>query len=502
VSFSFNSLVNMIDLDLLKREDNNLVNVARSTLTSQRSMSGSTTATRLIVKTISAGSYVMRLSSPSFSSPIDLKQTVFCMPFTYIVQIMPLDGTPYVSDVNPALARGLSPSKPLTLLLRFSESVYDVQTSDRADASAIKDVFGLACIKKEDEELALPSTVVPASTDSTMWALNFDATTFESLSTYKLEFTGSDRLADDEGQNVSYTLVNLYSTLDSTCSGHGTLDNVSGECRCEEAYAGTTCNSCNLGYMRVQGPDPDSVRCVPAVKCEEDTCGCDYSGGDSCIPLGNCYIDRDDGRARCQCKEGYTGAYCRECSEGFIGWPTCERCKNGGVWDAERSRCDCPTGFTGDFCKECSFGHSGPECTANAVIPLLVIGLLILFAGLAVGGVFVYNKYFKHREPAPYELLSTNGDDDEDGLKSNGVIDTTREKLDFGPEIDGDDDDDLFVDAEPAEIVVPKKEAEEKPEKPEKPEEEQPQQKPVVDILTGDDPIDDDDDDFFAYNKH
>jgi len=490
----------MIDLDLLKRDDGgNLVTVARSTLKSQRSMTGSTTVTRSIVKTISTGDYVMRLSSASFKSPIDLSKTVFCLPFTYIVQIMPLDGTPYVSDVNPALARGLSPSKPLTLLLRFSESVYDVETSDRAEASAIKEVFGLAQIKK-NEELAKPSSVIPASTDASMWALNFDATTFESLSTYQLQFTGGDRLADDEGQNVSYTLINLYSTLDATCSGHGSLNNVSGECRCEEAYAGANCNSCNLGYMRVQGPDPDSVRCVPAVKCEEDTCGCDRGEDGKCNPLGTCYIDREDGRARCQCKEGFGGEYCRECLPGYNKWPVCARCLNNGTWDASSSKCICAKGFKGDICDQCAFGYSGDNCTANAAIPILVLGSIVIVAAIAVTAVIVYNKYFKNREPAPYELLPT-GDEDEEGAikKSNGVIDTTREKLDFGPEIDGDDD--ILADAVD-EADKPEKAADETTADKSKPEKEQ---KPptVVDILTGDDPIDDgDDDDFFSYNKH
>jgi len=508
VSFSFNSLVNMLDLSLMKqKEDGNLLTYAYSSLKIQSTMTGLTTATRSIVKTLTSGTYVIRLTSSSFVSPIDISETVFCLPFTYIVQLMPLDGTPYVSDVTPALARGLSPSKPLTLLLRFSESVYDVTTSERADASAIRDVFELSKIKSDDSP-APPTSVVPASTDSTLWALNFNSSVFESLTTYKLQFTGRERLADDEGQNVSYTLVNIYSTLDATCSGHGKLDNSSGACRCEEAYAGATCNSCNLGYMRVQGPDPDSVRCVPAVKCEEDTCGCNRSADGKCNPLGTCYIDREDGRARCYCNEGYSGAYCRECSSGYTGWPVCVRCLNGGTWDADSSKCNCPRNFKGDICGECAFGYSGDDCSANAAIPVLVLLSIVVVAGVAIGGVVVYNKYFKSKDVAPYELLPVD-DDEIGGKRSNAVIDTHRQNLlDFGAEIDGDDD--ILEDAEPSADVVgmnldPAKLDTGKPDAeksdPEKPKPDT-QQKPqaAFDLLSSDDPIDDDDD-FFAY-KH
>jgi len=414
---------------------------------------------------------------------------------------MPLDGTPYVSDVNPALARGLSPSKSLTLLLRFSEPIYDAVTSDRVEASAIKEVFELV---KQDKNAdpAPPTSVVAASTDSTMWALNFNSSIFESMASYQLHFTGGDRLADDEGQNVSYTLVNIYSTLDATCSGHGTLSNSTGECRCEEAYAGASCNTCNVGYMRVQGPDPDSVRCVPAVKCEEDTCGCNRTEEGKCQPLGQCYIDREDGRAMCQCKKGYGGTYCRECAEGYYNWPSCSRCLNGGEYDEDEEKCKCPRNFKGDICDECAFGYSGDDCSSNAAIPILVLFSIVFVAALAIAGVLIYNKYFKTKPHDAYELLSTNGDDDEGGVidmkKSNGVDDSTREKLDFGEEIDGDDDVvGMSLDPEKSSGDNKPESSESKPSEPKKPE-----SNTVVDLLSGDDPIDDDDDkDFFSY-KH
>jgi len=499
VSFSFNSLVNMLDLQLLKRDDNGHNTVfARSSLKSQRSMTGTTTATRSIVQSLGAGHYTIHITSASFDSPLPVDTSRLCVPFTYIVQLMPLDGTPYVSDVNPALARGLSPSKPLTLLLRFSEPIYDSKTSDRADASAIKEVFALS---KKDADPSPPASVVAASQDSSMFALKFDPSTFESLSTYQLHFTGSDRLADDEGQNVSYTLINLYSTLDATCSGHGQLSK-SGECRCEEAYAGESCNSCNLGYMRVQGPDPDSLRCVPAVKCEEDTCGCNRTGG-KCKPLGTCYIDRDDGRARCNCKEGYAGEYCRQCSKGYTGWPVCVRCLHGGVWDEKNKKCDCPHNFKGDICGECAFGYSGDECTANALIPLLSLVIIGAVAGGAVAGVVLYNKYKKGKKTDAYELLSTGDDEDEDHTKSNGVVNSKMQKLDFGDEIEGDDsiagDEVVSMDLDTEKMTGDHQSSQSSSSSTAAAATAKPNT--VVDLL-GDLPLDEDDEDFFSYNKH
>jgi len=420
---------------------------------------------------------------------------------------MPLDGTPYVSDVNPALSRGLSPSKQLTLLVRFSEPIYDVKTSDRAEAAAIKEVFELAKIKKNGDS-AHPTSVDAASRDSSLWALNFAPSTFESVSTYRLQFTGSDRLADDEGQNVSYSLVNMYSTLDATCSGHGTLSNSSGECRCEEAYAGESCNTCNVGYMRVQGPDPDSVVCVPAAKCEENTCGCNISFFiGKCEPLGTCYIDRDDGRAMCNCKTGYAGRYCRECSKGYFGWPLCVRCLHGGTWDEKSQKCSCPHNFKGDACEACAFGYSGDECTANAAIPVLALLAIIVAAALAVGGVLLYNKYVRpKRRSDAYQLVSTVDLDDAGDIKSSGVVNSKMEKLDFGDEIEGDDGleagsgdvvsmglDPEKVGADPLSAAAATTTASSSSSQP------QSQSRPVVDLL-GDIPVEDDDDeDFFSF---
>jgi len=149
-------------------------------------------------------------------------------------------------------------------------------------------------------------------------------------------------------------------------------------------------------------------------------------------------------------------------------------------------------------CGECAFGYSGDDCSANGAIPVVVLLVITFVAGFSIAGVIVYFKFIKNKRPEPYELLSTMDDEEAAGtLKSNAVIDSTREKLDFGPEIDGDDD--IISDAADSDVIgmnldVKKEE--------EKPEEAQSKPHTVVDLLSGDDPIDDgDDEDFFAY-KH
>jgi len=207
----------------------------------------------------------------------------------------------------------------------------------------------------------------------------------------------------------------------------------------------------------------------------------------------------------CNCKTGYAGTYCRQCSKGFSGWPNCVKCLHGGTWDEKSQKCSCPHNFKGDVCEECAFGYSGDECTANAAIPVLSLLLIVIVAALAVGGVLLYNRFKKSKRPGDYELVSTLDVDGEDlASKSSGVVNSKMEKLDFGDEIEGDDAiggdvvsmglDPEKVDSDPLSAASTATTTTTTTT--------QTKSQPVIDLL-GDVPVEDDDDEsFFTFNSH
>lgn len=106
--------------------------------------------------------------------------------------------------------------------------------------------------------------------------------------------------------------------------------------------------------------------------CTEEQCG-EFG---SCLEL--------DGGAVCACDEGYSGADCSDCDDGFVkagsrcvvdrealGEQLCEDdpCNGNGTCDGTSGevQCECDEGYTGDDCSECASGYheDGDACVAD-----------------------------------------------------------------------------------------------------------------------------------------
>lgn len=156
------------------------------------------------------------------------------------------------------------------------------------------------------------------------------------------------------GTSCEECLPNHYGPLCDICAcNHGTCNDTisgSGECTCDQGFAGPTCSerTCNPG-------------CVNGV-CTDGTCSCDPGFkepncaeclpdhfGSSCEQCPNCNHgtcnDTTSGSGECTCDQGFTGQFCDV--------PSCgQNCENGGVClNDNTSSCDCSnTQFTGKLC--------------------------------------------------------------------------------------------------------------------------------------------------------
>jgi hypothetical protein len=138
-----------------------------------------------------------------------------------------------------------------------------------------------------------------------------------------------------------------------SCSGHGTCDDGSGSvvCACEVGYAGSDCGHCDEGHVRT----------------ELGFCVADPCAADVCHGRGSCSVD-PGGNPACSCFEGFAGASCDRCADGFVGVDdTCiaDPCVEGAcgghgscsVGEGGQAVCACETGYEGDACGECGGGH-------------------------------------------------------------------------------------------------------------------------------------------------
>eukprot|EP01063_Lacrimia_lanifica_P030059 TRINITY_DN471_c0_g1_i10.p1 TRINITY_DN471_c0_g1~~TRINITY_DN471_c0_g1_i10.p1 ORF type:complete len:1241 (+),score=364.70 TRINITY_DN471_c0_g1_i10:2656-6378(+) len=139
--------------------------------------------------------------------------------------------------------------------------------------------------------------------------------------------------------------------------------------RCAPAFTGATCEGCAVGYVVY----PDCTPCNTTVHCN--------GHADSVTSNG------DNTECVCTCAEGYTGATCDACDDGYVGYPACVPCTSQDhcsghaaavVPNAMQTECvcTCRNYWEGDQCEtceskyandcsECAVGHidPAPECT-------------------------------------------------------------------------------------------------------------------------------------------
>ncbi|XP_059355199.1 laminin subunit alpha-2 isoform X1 [Carassius carassius] len=204
--------------------------------------------------------------------------------------------------------------------------------------------------------------------------------------------------------SVIYRLGRVSMSMAAEGSGSGVQARAVEVCQCPPGYDGTSCETCAVGFRRVNGTlycgvcelcqchghtehcDDITGHCLG---CRDHTTGpyCDqcapgYYGdatrgtAEDCQPCAcpllnpsnnfspTCHIDAR-GEVICdRCQPGYTGARCDRCANGYFGRPnvpggSCQPCMCNGNLDltAELS-CDPLTGA----CLRCHEGYGGPDC--------------------------------------------------------------------------------------------------------------------------------------------
>jgi hypothetical protein len=119
-------------------------------------------------------------------------------------------------------------------------------------------------------------------------------------------------------------------------------------CECPDGYTGDDCSRCALGYRDT------GTSCVPTCAAATTECAKNQSCVDTAMG------------ARCECAEGYAGATCGACAQGFREDPSTGSCLpscEGPAGDAcgEHGQCDDSVGFARCVC---DLGYSGEGCSA------------------------------------------------------------------------------------------------------------------------------------------
>ena len=176
---------------------------------------------------------------------------------------------------------------------------------------------------------------------------------------HNTEGNNCERCAAGYYRNQSEPLESENACAQCDCPSSFTdtsCDHDTGACRCKEKYTGHDCRECAEGYTGFP-------------ECTE--CECHYHGtlNKQCSPL---QFDNEE-EATCECKENFTGPLCRECADGYHGFPNCVPCEcsiqpgalSGAACDKETGDCACKTGFTGPTCEQCDVRYFNyPTCSA------------------------------------------------------------------------------------------------------------------------------------------
>jgi len=188
-------------------------------------------------------------------------------------------------------------------------------------------------------------------------------------------YTGSDCRQCDDGyqdNDGNGTCHEDCATAAPDCV-HGSCSDVSGEalCVCEDTWDGDLCDACAAGYQDNDGNETCEPNCA--------------SAGLTCAGHGHC--DDSGGTALCVCDEGYTGADCSTCDDGYqdsnsdgVCRPDCATlgydvtCAEGGhgycdYSDNGEAVCICDNGWSDDGQGHCS-SATGFDCSAPLPLPV------------------------------------------------------------------------------------------------------------------------------------
>uniref|UniRef100_A0A7N8XYS2 Laminin subunit alpha-2 n=1 Tax=Mastacembelus armatus TaxID=205130 RepID=A0A7N8XYS2_9TELE len=118
---------------------------------------------------------------------------------------------------------------------------------------------------------------------------------------------------------------------------------------CRENTAGINCQSCIAGYYRRREVSAEEENpCIP--------CSCDPHGSVS----QSCVADSTQPAGSCWCKKGYGGLRCDRCAVGYMGYPSCQRCKCSVEGSANAdpciTPCVCKENVEGENCDRCKLG--------------------------------------------------------------------------------------------------------------------------------------------------
>jgi len=211
-----------------------------------------------------------------------------------------------------------------------------------------------------------PSAVEISQNDASVYILTFPPS-FTSLHSYKLAINDGI-ITNIAGDSLELLSMNIYFMIDTTCSGHGDLNN--GRCFCCNGYAGSSCQYCDVSYINVDTTGTNmTCKLSLGQNCLIDTCGCDPQVNNhgcygQCIPIGICSI----GDGTCRCPTNYAGDHCESCASGYTNWEggctksaVCGTCVHG-VCSGNLAMCICDDHYAGSTCEECAVGWSGDNC--------------------------------------------------------------------------------------------------------------------------------------------
>jgi len=249
-----------------------------------------------------------------------------------------------------------------------------------------------------------------------------------------------------KGEPLQTHVVTNYSTIPSTCYGHGIYRHHS--CFCNTGYTGLACEDCDVGFY---SPLKDGNCSYQGTEvCKDSTC---HNNGD---------CDDTTGRVICTCHTGHIGDRCEACPDGLydsrgtcVQGTSCDLCPSSrGSCDFRTGLCQCKPNFAGTSCEQCSPGYTGENCSQKDGWPE-TLGY-IKIAGMVFGGIIItcsiilaiwrYRRNNRTTTKRGSDYYPVELDDDATELDSNILADETV--LDAGFELttnthDDDDDDDV-----------------------------------------------------------